>query len=284
MLRSRSSPSSTGSVSRAPHDLRRLVRRRELTRIGHGVFLDHTGEPAWEQRAWAGVLALWPAALCGTSALRAYEGTETRRAEVPLLIAVGEERRVVPPRGVKIRAMVDLDARTQWNLSPPRLRIEHALVDVIAALGPGTAAVGELTGALGARRTTVARLRAVVGDRSRLPHRAWITSLLSDLETGVSSVLEHAYLTRVERPHGLHNRGSDQPDALARRTPVRADVLCWERLTRGFVPPGDPDAPVSPAGPRSGRPPRPRPAARRSRTRPGRRPGGRCGCAVRRSR
>ena len=35
------------------HDLRRLVRRRELTPYHRGVLLDHTGDPTWVQRGWA---------------------------------------------------------------------------------------------------------------------------------------------------------------------------------------------------------------------------------------
>jgi hypothetical protein len=34
----------------APYDLERLLRRRELARVVPGVFVDHTGELAWEQR------------------------------------------------------------------------------------------------------------------------------------------------------------------------------------------------------------------------------------------
>ncbi|MGI8522565.1 MAG: hypothetical protein ACR2K3_04535 [Nocardioides sp.] len=40
-------------------DLARLVRRRELVRLHEGVFVDHTGQPTWQQRAWAAVLCCW---------------------------------------------------------------------------------------------------------------------------------------------------------------------------------------------------------------------------------
>jgi hypothetical protein len=51
------------------HDIRRLVRNRELTAIHPGVYVNHTGNPTWGQRACAAVLACWPAALTGRSAL-----------------------------------------------------------------------------------------------------------------------------------------------------------------------------------------------------------------------
>ena len=47
------------------NDLERLLRRRELARIHPGVYVDHTGQPTRTQRAWAGVLFHWPAALAG---------------------------------------------------------------------------------------------------------------------------------------------------------------------------------------------------------------------------
>jgi len=51
-------------------DIQRLVRRRELTRVRPGVFLDHTGPQTWMQRAWIAVLACQPAALSHASVWR----------------------------------------------------------------------------------------------------------------------------------------------------------------------------------------------------------------------
>ncbi|MDP3891593.1 type IV toxin-antitoxin system AbiEi family antitoxin domain-containing protein [Nocardioides sp.] len=55
------------------NDIERLVRRREWARVHTGVYVDHTGPLSWEQRAWAAVLAHWPAALAGAAALRAHD-------------------------------------------------------------------------------------------------------------------------------------------------------------------------------------------------------------------
>ncbi|WP_228551872.1 type IV toxin-antitoxin system AbiEi family antitoxin domain-containing protein [Mumia zhuanghuii] len=33
------------------HDVRRLIRRRELVRLLPGVYVNHTGSPTWIQRA-----------------------------------------------------------------------------------------------------------------------------------------------------------------------------------------------------------------------------------------
>src|SRR5688572_8275468 len=90
------------SAGLAPHDLARLVRRRELSPLHPGVFLDHTGEPSFQQRAWGGVLLLEPAALAGVSALRAFEGPGSTRPATPLHLAVAWERRVRPPDGLSV--------------------------------------------------------------------------------------------------------------------------------------------------------------------------------------
>lgn len=52
----------------------RKLRRREWVQVHPGVYVNHTGPPTWQQRAWAAVLACWPAALGGWSAVRAHEG------------------------------------------------------------------------------------------------------------------------------------------------------------------------------------------------------------------
>ena len=164
----------SGVVSRAqllgegmqPHDIARLLRRRELVQVHRGVYLDHTGPPTWLQQAWAAVLLCWPAALSHESAMRAYEGPGRRASgSLPgpghgsdparvVHVAVDRDRRTPrAPRGVVVHRTVRLEERAQWNLGPPRLRYEEAVLDDVAA--------------------------------------------------GVSSVLEHGYLTRVERPHGL---------------------------------------------------------------------------------
>lgn len=57
----------------------RKLRRREWVAVHPGVYVNHTGPLTWQQRAWAAVLATWPAALSGPSAVRAHEGPGRRR-------------------------------------------------------------------------------------------------------------------------------------------------------------------------------------------------------------
>lgn len=194
------------SAGGEPHDLRRLVRRRELAPLGRGIYLDHTGEPTWQQRAWAAVLAVAPAALDGRSALRAACGPKLREGErddAPIDVAVALSRSLAPPPGVRLIRRTHLDAIALSNTSPPRVRVEHAVLHVVAGQSRTSDKLEWCAAVVRRRATTAARILAALEAERRLPGRADLRPLLEDLRDGTQSVLEHGYLTNVERPHGL---------------------------------------------------------------------------------
>ena len=117
-------------------------------------------------------------------------------------VALDRRRNVGPLAGVRIHYVVRFDEVALLHLSPPRLRIEHALLDV-AASDSEAAAIAVLGDACQDRRTTPERLRQALARRVRLRHRELLGLVLDDVAAGAFSVLEHRYLTRVERPHGL---------------------------------------------------------------------------------
>jgi hypothetical protein len=186
------------------HDLQRMLRRRDLVRLHDGVFVDHTGVPTWVQRAWAGVLLAWPAALTRDSALRAADGPgRSGRDDALIHLAVDRHRAVRVPAGYRLHRTSDVDAKVMWNASPPRIRIEEALIDVAAATDDEFEAIATLADAIRSRRTTPDRIRHALDARSRVARRSFLRAVLTDLGQGTCSVLEHGYLTLVERPHGL---------------------------------------------------------------------------------
>ena len=187
----------------APRDLARLVRRRELTPMHPGVYVDHTGEPTFLQRCWAGVLLYWPAALAAETAMRATEGPGSRRPGWPIQLAVHRGRRLEPPAGLTVLRTDRLDEQVLWNLGPPRMRYEEAAIDVAAAAASDFSALDALSRAVQSRRTTARHMLVAARGRTRLSRRDWIESVLADVAAGVCSVLEHGYLHRVERAHGL---------------------------------------------------------------------------------
>jgi hypothetical protein len=187
----------------APHDIRRMIRRNEWAIVHPGVYVDHTGPLPWLQRAWAGVLSVWPAALCGESALRAVEGPGRRDRDQTIQVVVEHHRRVTAPTGVRLRHSGRLDERVLWNAGPPRLRYEEAALDVAIEAVREFDAIAVLADAVQSRRTTARHLVQSLASRDRVPRRAWLESVLTDIADGTCSVLEHSYLARVERAHGL---------------------------------------------------------------------------------
>ena len=208
------------------NDVRRAVRRRDLTPLHPGVFVDHTGEPTWVQRAWGAVLLTWPAALAGASALRAEDGPGRHGHADPTLVhVVVEARRTVRDRpGVCVHRSARLDDIVRWNLGPPRVSYEEALLDVVADRSSRQVVVNDLTAGIQARRTTALRLQQALKARPRMPDRRWLERLLGDLLLGTHSVLEHGYLVNVERPHGLP-RGDRQVRAAASGQRIFRDLL-----------------------------------------------------------
>src|SRR3546814_7881915 len=95
----------------------------------------------------------------------------------------------------------------QHSARPPRVRFDDAVLDLAAQAPTDLAAIGVLADACGSRRTTAQRLLATIARRSRLRRRRWMVNILADVAAGTCSTLEHVYLDRVKRPHGLPQIG-----------------------------------------------------------------------------
>lgn len=184
--------------------IRRRLRRREWATFHPGVYLDHTGTPTWRQRAWAATLYSG-GALAGASALRAADGPGRRDHDDggPIHVIIPGSRRVQERDGIRIERRETYGEIVQPNMSPPRMRVEHAAVDAAAEAATVLAAIAILSDVVRSRRTTAQRLLAVAERRARLARRHIIVGVLTDAATGVASVLEMEFLRRVERPHGL---------------------------------------------------------------------------------
>lgn len=213
----------------APHDVRRALRRRELVVIHPGVCLTHTGDPTWLQRAWGGVLALWPAALCRESALRAEQSRMSEIDDGPIHIAVDRGRSPAPPRGIRLHRVTDFSGKVRWAAGPPRVWVEEAVLDVAADARDELRTIAALADAVQSRLTTADRLVESLSRRSRIARRQLLTDVLADVANGTCSVLEHAYLTRVERPHGLPKAGRQVQESA--RGSVYRDVVYPEQDT-----------------------------------------------------
>ena len=184
------------------HALARLVRRRELSRVHPGVYVDHTGPLQWGQRAWAAVLFYWPAALWRESSLHAFglRGMD----ESNIYVAIDASRTGVRiGGGVRLHRSTHFEERVQWNLRPPRFNLDDSVLDACAAARSPSAALALAADVCQQRRTTAQRLLETWVSRPRMRHGRFLRDRLVDVVEGALSLLESGYLRKVERAHQL---------------------------------------------------------------------------------
>ena len=189
--------------------IERKIRRREWARVHRGVFVNHTGPLTWGQCAWAAVLFYWPAVLSHNSAV--YPGNDSQGRAIHVAIEHPRKPACRLP-DVEVHRLSGLNSRAQWNLSPPRMRLEEAVLDMCAATRSRLDALATATDVCQRRRTTARRLLAALACRQRMRHGQWLRRALADVADGALSVLEHAYLNRVERAHGLPRGHRQKPN------------------------------------------------------------------------
>lgn len=205
------------------NEIERRLRRHEWARVHPGVYVEHTGPLSWEQQAWAAVLYYDPCALADGSALRAHGLRGFDRRNVPVIVNVERNRTPSRREGVVVRRLAGFESKSNMNLTPPRERVEHALLGEASRKVREDDVLAVIADACQQGRTTVDRLLAALADRPTLRHRRFLLTVLEDVRAGTYSVLEHRYLTHVERPHGLPV-GSRQRRVRQGRTPAYRDV------------------------------------------------------------
>lgn len=148
----------------------------------HGdVYADHPAPWSWHSRAWAGVLATWPAALSHESALRAAEGPGRRgRDDSVIHVAIAQGRKGVPsPDGVLVHVIHKGDPRVVWETSPPRVRYEEAIVDMTAGAATEEEVLAILADTCAGRPVLAALVVAALGRRTVHPWRALVRRTLA---------------------------------------------------------------------------------------------------------
>ena len=196
------------------------LRRKDWARVHRGVYVAHTGPLTWTQRLWAGLLFAWPAAAADETAL-VLHGLRAADPAERVHLVIAEDRRVRQPEGVSVRHLTNLPAHVAPNREPPRLRLEPAVLRVASASKDESGAVAALAHACQSRRTTPARLASSLERLPRLPRRALLMNVLEDVASGAHSVLEHRYLTLVERPHALPTARRQRCVRVGRRAAYR---------------------------------------------------------------
>ncbi|NYI79600.1 hypothetical protein [Nocardioides panzhihuensis] len=179
-------------------DMERRLRRKELRRVHPRVYVDHAGPMTWPQRAWAAVLYAGPAYLCWTS----IEEPRGRDDGAPIHVAIDHSRRIRPQDGIVIHRMKNMEQRAYGGV-PPRLAVEDNALAMAHEAKREIDAIARLAEVASRRYVTAATLRAALDRYPSVRRRSLIAGLIDDLEAGTHSVLEHGYLAKVERAHGL---------------------------------------------------------------------------------
>jgi len=136
-------------------------------------------------------------------------------------VCIPWERRALAVPGTRIMRRRGLAELVHPAATPPRLRIEQALLDVTHSADDEAEVVDLVIRTLAARLTTPERVDRALQIRNRFRHRRLLTGLLDDAVDGVHSSLEHRYKHDVERPHGLPRAGRNRAEPVANRRQYR---------------------------------------------------------------
>ncbi len=184
------------------HVLARLVESRAWLRLSPGIYGTGPTRPAWLGWAWAGVLIGGDRSRLGGLAAAYLHGLVDTPPDRILVL--------VPSTGrpsVRGRWLFQSDRpgfrEPLWIGAPPRIGVEDTVLDVIGLQRDAGEVVGWVTGASQNVRLSVDRLRRRLEARTRMPHRALVTELLTDVAEGVRSPLELRYRRDVEAAHRL---------------------------------------------------------------------------------
>lgn len=191
-------------------------------RLHDGVFLLGNMAPAFVSMRWAALLA------CGEGAVLSDETaaevfTIPFRRDPWVHVCVPADRVVVPPDGVRLHRSRLLPGKATvyegWPITTPA----DTVLDLLGRLRAPDAVVGLLTDACRTHAVDPADVLRVMARRKRQRHRQLVKDVLGDVVGGIESPLEHKYLVRVERPHGLPT-GRRQVKERLNGEPTRKDV------------------------------------------------------------
>jgi hypothetical protein len=121
--------------------------------------------------------------------------------------------------------MRDYGRRRHPSASPPRIRIEDAVLDTTDDEPEVERALGLVFQATQRRLTTAGRIREALARRARHRWRVLLEEVLAEVEVGIASPLERRYARDVEKRHGLPLGQRNQPES-------RPGGGCWYRDVR----------------------------------------------------
>lgn len=185
--------------------MRNRLRSGRWQKLHPGVYAAFTGEPAREAQLWAALLRAGPDATLSHYTAAERHGLlngPSRLIHITVPADSNPARRTRIP-GVVVHRSRSLLRTRHPAMRPPCTRVEDTVLDLIENAEGFDQAYDWICRAIGRRRTTAKRLREALNARERFRWRQDIERALCDAAAGMLSLLEHRYVYRVERPHGL---------------------------------------------------------------------------------
>jgi PAS domain-containing protein len=157
---------------------------------------------SWDCLLWAAVLRAGPrAVLSHQTAARLWGLPAAESSLIHVSVPSGSPAPRIP--GVIVHYSSRGPQAHHPVLAPPRTTVEATVLDVASTAASAEEAIAWVLGAIASRRTTAERVAAVLRRRDRMRWRSEILPALDPMNSGVHSILEYRFVTRVERPHGL---------------------------------------------------------------------------------
>ncbi len=186
------------------------LRRGHWQRLHTGVFAAFSGEPDRTAMLWAAVLRAGPQAVLSHHTAAELHGLVNSRTTA-IHVTVPSGRWVTPISGVVLHYSCRIAEARHPVRTPPQTRIEETVLDLAGAAATLDDAFSWVFHACGSRKTTPELIGAALALRQRMRWRTELAGALSLGATGVHSLLEFRYVTRVERPHRLPRAARQRP-------------------------------------------------------------------------
>ncbi|MFI7586198.1 hypothetical protein ACIB24_03895 [Spongisporangium articulatum] len=176
---------------------------RRWRRVLSGVYVTFTGPLPDLTRIWCAVLHGGRGAVASHgTALWLHDRTNLLLPST-ISVSIPHERQVSGRPGLVVHRRRDLARVTAAAGSPPRVRLEVAVLDVADQAAAEEAALDPVLRAIQRRLTTADRLRLELSSRGRHRWRGLLGEMFTEVDDGVTTPLERRYVRDVERAHGL---------------------------------------------------------------------------------
>jgi hypothetical protein len=185
-----------------PDVIDRLLAGGRWQCLQRGSYAVFTGQPPREAALWAALhRAGAGAVLSHLTAAELFRLTDRRSSLIH--VTIPESRHVGRIPGVAVHRSTRVWEARHPTLLPPRTRIEQTVLDLVQDAATAEDAFNWACSACQRGLTTAERLCSSMCGRKKMRWRAELSAALTDIAEGAHSLLEHRYIHRVERPHGL---------------------------------------------------------------------------------